>query len=325
MKMAFHVGVLCWMCCTACVAKPFKVTVRVLDEDGNPIAGKCVTCSTTEALAPGFGWGGGKEVKISGTTDIHGICELRHGSPDGFAAIGISSDAVHYGHSMGLRFTESSLLHWLPWNPTLEITLSKKRDPVPLFVRSIKTVFPVEGESAGFDLLKADWVAPFGQGEESDFVFSKVEDAGGIQYLVGFSRNEDGYFIEKIPEYPAWVWRPGTKVLLEAPLDGYQHIALMATNESIRYSGDSPCFQPNIHGTYFRIRTTIDENGQVKKALYGKLYRGFNVTHMWYGPEMEFLYYLNPTPNDRNLEFDPKRNLAAPPELKSWQRRYFSP
>lgn len=99
MKMAFRVGILCGLCCAACVAKPFKVTVRVLDEDGTPIAGKNVTCSITEALSPGFGWGGGKEVKKSGTTDIHGVCELCHGSQDGFAAIGILSDEVHYGHS----------------------------------------------------------------------------------------------------------------------------------------------------------------------------------------------------------------------------------
>ena len=26
---------------------------------------------------------------------------------------------------------------------------------------------------------------------------------------------------------------------------------------------------------------------------------------------MEFSYYLNPTPNDRNVEFDPKQNLLG--------------
>jgi hypothetical protein len=40
-------------------------------------------------------------------------------------------------------------------------------------------------------------------------------------------------------------------------------------------------------------------NGTVKSALYGKIYGDF----------MQFRYYLNPTPNDRNIEFDPKQNL----------------
>lgn len=31
-----------------------------------------------------------------------------------------------------------------------------------------------------------------------------------------------------------------------------------------------------------------------------------------------FTYYLNPTPNDRNLEFDPKRNLLQ--GLKATER-----
>jgi hypothetical protein len=50
---------------------------------------------------------------------------------------------------------------------------------------------------------------------------------------------------------------------------------------------------------YFRVRTVPDQNGNVKSALYGKIYGDF----------MQFSYYLNPTPSDRNIEFDPKRNL----------------
>jgi hypothetical protein len=45
----------------------------------------------------------------------------------------------------------------------------------------------------------------------------------------------------------------------------------------------------------------LDSNGNAKSALYGKIYGD---TMM-----MNFHYYLNPTPNDRNVEFDPKQNL----------------
>jgi hypothetical protein len=48
------------------------------------------------------------------------------------------------------------------------------------------------------------------------------------------------------------------------------------------------------------VRTVLDEQGNVKSALYGKIYGDF----------MHFSYYLNPTPNSRNVEFDPKRNLS---------------
>jgi hypothetical protein len=38
---------------------------------------------------------------------------------------------------------------------------------------------------------------------------------------------------------------------------------------------------------------------QALSANYGKIYGAF----------MNFTYYLNPTRNDRNVQFDPKRNL----------------
>jgi hypothetical protein len=33
------------------------------------------------------------------------------------------------------------------------------------------------------------------------------------------------------------------------------------------------------------------------------------ITNCVYAQAMRFKYYLNPTPNDRNIEFDPKQNL----------------
>ena len=50
---------------------------------------------------------------------------------------------------------------------------------------------------------------------------------------------------------------------------------------------------------YIRVRTKLDEKGNVISAHYGKIYGDF----------MNFTHYLNPTPNDRNVEFDPKKNL----------------
>jgi hypothetical protein len=52
---------------------------------------------------------------------------------------------------------------------------------------------------------------------------------------------------------------------------------------------------------FFRVRTVLDENGNVKSAQYGKIYGDF----------MQFRYYFNPTPNSRNIEFDPKHNLLS--------------
>jgi hypothetical protein len=57
---------------------------------------------------------------------------------------------------------------------------------------------------------------------------------------------------------------------------------------------------------FFRVRTVLDEQGRIKSALYGKISGDikFGVNRV-----IRFNYYLNPTSLDRNLEFDPKRNL----------------
>ena len=62
-------------------------------------------------------------------------------------------------------------------------------------------------------------------------------------------------------------------------------------------------------GKYFAFRTRVklDKNGDIKEANYGKIYGPIN-----YGNgvrKIQFTYYFNPTPNDRNLEFNPKANL----------------
>ncbi|MGN0885949.1 MAG: hypothetical protein ACI4RT_03010, partial [Candidatus Spyradenecus sp.] len=56
----------------------------------------------------------------------------------------------------------------------------------------------------------------------------------------------------------------------------------------------------------------VDESGNLLAAFYGKLYapEGENVYRDSAGNSIVQLhYYLNPTENDTNLEFDPKRNL----------------
>ncbi len=60
-----------------------------------------------------------------------------------------------------------------------------------------------------------------------------------------------------------------------------------------------------------RTRQKLDEGGELREALYGKFHGAITVRGIARPelPTLTFIYYLNPTPNDRNMEFDPKRNL----------------
>ena len=66
---------------------------------------------------------------------------------------------------------------------------------------------------------------------------------------------------------------------------------------------------------YFRIRSKFDDKGNLIEAYYGKVYGDFKIgAHIDIGLDVvKFLYYLNPTPNDRNLEWDMKTNLCPNP------------
>jgi hypothetical protein len=64
---------------------------------------------------------------------------------------------------------------------------------------------------------------------------------------------------------------------------------------------------PEDTGFFLRTRVKRDQKGQIISANYSKFIGRMNV--MANTGWIEFFYYFNPTPNDRNLEFDPDKNL----------------
>jgi hypothetical protein len=71
----------------------------------------------------------------------------------------------------------------------------------------------------------------------------------------------------------------------------------------------------------FRIRTKKDKNGKIVSAYYGKIYGDIEIKKLLgqtvFVATPAFLYYLNPTPLDRNLEWDMKNNLCPKPNLNN--------
>lgn len=69
---------------------------------------------------------------------------------------------------------------------------------------------------------------------------------------------------------------------------------------------------------FFRVRTVLNKDGSVKSALYGKINGQISIQGAGRDTaSLAFLYYLNPTPNDRNLEFDMQKNLFK--NLTIWE------
>jgi hypothetical protein len=196
---------------------------------------------------------------------------------------------------------------WLPWNPLVQVTLKEKRRPVPLaFSFNMRCARPEHGEPVGFDLEVGDWVAPCGKGEHADIVLgyqtvpesadpSGGEKDGGKRFVFSAPGISNGFVRMK---RDAW---SGLSSDYEAPEDGYEPALAVP-------AGSGPVW-PEDEYLFCRTRTVLDPQGRIVHANYSKLYRmgrsgNGDVFILNTGP-----VWFNPADCDRNLEYDPDRNL----------------
>jgi hypothetical protein len=206
---------------------------------------------------------------------------------------------------------------WEPWNPQLQIVAPRIQNPIALYARRLgfgPNVELLTYGPIGFDLIVSDWVEPHGKGKNPDFVLShlpgkRAEDVNSpfdSVFTLTFTNRGDGILSKTANPLKRLLELPRS-----APEDGYEP----KLERSISWAGNNT---PIHLGTrddqnyFFRVRTVLDQQGNVVSALYGKIYGDIN----FFAPPsshgmVRFTYYLNPTPLDRNLEFDPKRNLLS--------------
>lgn len=216
-----------------------------------------------------------------------------------------------------------------PWNPTVPIMLKKIGKPIPMIVRLDPPSHraPKLGEEVGFDLLKGDWLNPDGKGEIADLLIRfESEFLSPESYktdaTIRFANPDDGLLpiTELIGE------ESELKYPRLAPENGYEVKSLNV--KSPIYEARSEAKEKQPLGYLFRIRTDRDEvTNKITSAQYGKIVgrQGaqentnpfqFNTLNrnekreLVLEPSFTFSSYLNPTPNDQNLEYDQQNNLA---------------
>ncbi len=185
---------------------------------------------------------------------------------------------------------------------------------------------PVDGRPVGCDLVAKDWIAPYGQGTNTDFTFKlsrRVADGGdyGGELQLTFSHPGDG-----IQQGPVERFDRGSELHSSqvAPVEGYQPMLSLLQGRVPQSNGDgSTSFQTSTDkdNYLFRVRTVRREDGTIVSACYGKIYGPIRfdvVTPDHRPPSIVFTYYLNPDGHSRSLEFDPKRNLFT--NLASFER-----
>ncbi len=290
---------ICLFIATICdgMERSFRVTFRVLDDEGKPVAGAKLGVSWENANATK------PSERISSaesSTDQDGRVTLEGKT---FAS-GVSYGANKEGHyaAWGLRynFKDTRLLRWQPWNPTVEVVLKRKKNPVPMYAKRLALALPKLDEPVGYDYVIGDWVSPYGQGKFSDIIFvGKLRQEGDRKFdwnlRVTFPNLGDG-----IQRFMPNSESAGLRSVYQAPAEGYLSEWKLHRWRNGAAEPEQTTFDDKA-GYYFRVRTALDKDGTIVKAFYGKIYGDF----------FDMVYYLNPD-GTRNVEYDPKRNLLKP-------------
>lgn len=270
----------------------WKVTLKVVDDANNPVSDAKATVGYLFTN------------QIMGLTDTNGIFIASH--RDKSFGLGILLSKEHYymtrqTYDMGFpeQYNEAK------WHPTITMILRKIGNPIPMYAKHQEMKFPKLDEPVGFDLMIGDWVTPYGKGEHTDMLFTAhrkiINDREFSAELTTTFPNKGDGIVTASPE-PA----VGSefKTSRTAAENGYGPELVLDFSNSKR--------PESAFGYFIRVRSVLDQDGNLKNALYGKISGNFRFYAGTIAPTsgMGFDYYLNPTPNDRNVEFNPKRNLV---------------
>ncbi|QBG49013.1 hypothetical protein EGM51_16995 [Verrucomicrobia bacterium S94] len=176
--------------------------------------------------------------------------------------------------------------------------MRKIKNPVSMVHKGKKwEAFPEYNVEIGYDLGVGDWVSPNGRGKSADFVFKtrKTENPSRAEYVLSFSNPGDGILEYQFPEN----LKSSFKWPYVAPEAGYD-------NKLEKYKVYKIPSRPetNLKRTVnyiFRVRTQMDEDGNIIAACYGRISGEIELTT---DGKYQFGYWFNPDSSSRSLEYN---------------------
>lgn len=303
---------------TSC-GQDYQMTYTVITDDGTPVPEAVVSVSTFDHNVPGEAFGKDVDSQTSFITDPRGVAVLKSISKDGMLYFSVRKEGFYPTTLLKYRFLTHSAGRWEPWNPRMEAVVRQIINPRPLMAKSVGLAgrpdgkIPVFGEPVGYDFEVGDWAAPHGKGVHKDIIFqldghtTDYSQPYEAQLRVSFNHPLDGLVLYEAPAMG------GSDLHMphKAPETGYQPVL---TRRSAKVPSTDKLTRDWIyidetnktHNYFVRTRTQVNEKGEIISANYAKIYRDIQ-----WGPSglVQFQYYFNPDPNDRNLEFDIRKNL----------------
>lgn len=304
-----------------------SVSVRLVDDLGQPVAGAdvCIVFKSTRTDQPG-------DVRYLKSD------EQGHVAAIGETPVGFFIEASKPGH-----YSARSEPPYIPVVDKLERTwvLPRVLNPISLYadrfsrgtMSSLK--IPQQNIWLGYDFEANDWVVPHGKGRVADLQFkysnefkgylSEGESLGrALEISRTLAARSGKAFSEEEFRLSAGKWDGVLEISFPHPKEGiveekecYLPYSELKLPHLAPESGYEPTrrYEANTYrmrqperqvGFFLRTRVVLDADGDTVSAHYAKIYGD-----IYFDPRgtLNFWYYYNPTPNDRNLEFDPKRNL----------------
>ena len=313
-----------------CTATSAGFNVCVIDADtGRPMTG----VEVVGWFANSNGWRAWTESALTYEckmlTNENGFCHVTGETNNGEVGFDIDQTPMGYYRYVGWKYrfvqkTVFPLVRWCPTDLVITAALHKIERPIPLFIRKTvlgngQDISERVKEEFSYDLLKAAWLPPIGNGEHADIIFKRLprQVFGKVSnpYVTAYSYKDtivaefdgDDNGIVEMKSMPNTM-----SMIRTAPETGYgKSYKVWHSIDDAYQHQESRAADRNL---CFRIRTKKNEKGEIIEAYYGKIYGDIGAVadkKNLYG--VTFTYYLNPTPNDRNLEWDMKHNLCPTP------------
>jgi len=280
----------------------WTATLKVLDEHRQAVPGAAVSIIYYVPAKldedPAASWR-----KLEALTDAHGLLVASHRDNTLRLGFEVQKDG-YYRTRDGRDFTVQTNR-----NPALTLVVKSIIHPVPMYANRVDFAHAKKlppDQPTGFDLMAGDWVAPHGKGTQAHLFVTwswhpDKDDQRGYEEKLGISFPNAGDGIREF-DSPGPPGSAGSELrsAQEAPPDGYQPQLVKWHSWHPDRPGTNT--YDSVHKNYFlRVQTVLNEQGKVTSALYGKIYGDF---------DEPFWTLLNPEPNSRSLEFDPKHNLG---------------
>ncbi len=345
-------------------ASPKELSIHVVDEDGRPLAG---ARGDSISFNPKNGRHGGDDW-VADQSGLFICKDPPNYFTTDMRVTLSSSDAAAGWKSYDATVTQQDYLHFVEPKLALKITLPYVRKPIPLKAkqdafRHRRVNGPKDTEPAdprlpnlaitevGYDAEQLELMPPHGQGKHLDFtikvtsVFRGFKDAWTERGAVVDAEIGTFTFDEGKVRYGNWTHsvtyhfpNKGDGIILspqfwpyckltvphKAPEEGYSpELTLTEEERQTAFRPDLAHYRELMqnNGMFLRVRTQLDRDGNVVSAHYAKIISP-------QGAGNGFTIFYNPSPNDRNLEYDLQTNLRwqelnpHAKEPKLWDHTY---